>query len=619
MEPENQEQEIEMNQEPLIINTQGGAVNSVNGKTGDVVLTTSDLENDSDYQTGSEVESAISSAIGEINIPTKTSDLENDGEDGESVYIEADELAAVATSGSYNDLDNKPTIPAAQVNSDWNANSGVAQILNKPTIPTVNDATLTITQNGTSKGTFTANDADDTTIEVSDTTYSNFTGTDGVSAGTSGLVPAPATTDAGKFLKADGTWDTAGGSGPTVVQTTGTSTTDVMSQKASSEILYGANASTGRITLLNYSPDERVSPSSGQYNRVGSHSVLLSTDWTYAAGDKNVIIGGSNGGQLGPTSANTSLTNSIALGYNATNNYNGGVALGAYSQTNSVGEMNIGSSNTSFGYNNTNYRLISGVHDPVNAHDAATKGYVDGKVLSDAGAPTTSTTGTVGQLYEDTTNGKLYQCTAVSGGAYTWTEVGAGGGGGGDTVYSDKSTSDNSLGGAVYIGNLNSNQEEQPDPTTNNYHFKYFWALPNSNTNIPNDKTINILGTNAAGNWAVAIGNESNVTTGSDYGVAIGYTAAIRAYGGVAIGGGASIASGLRNSIALGTRSNPTRSGELNVGNTWGAGFNNTNYRVIGGVHDGQDAHDCATVGQINATIDAINTALSTNIPHIGA
>ena len=39
-------------------------------------------------------------------------------------------------SGSYNDLTNKPTIPAAQVNSDWNASSGVAQILNKPTIPT---------------------------------------------------------------------------------------------------------------------------------------------------------------------------------------------------------------------------------------------------------------------------------------------------------------------------------------------------------------------------------------------------------------------------------------------------------------------------------------------------
>ena len=73
----------------------------------------------------------------------------------------ASSLATVATSGSYTDLANKPTIPAVQVNSDWNAGSGVSQILNKPalaavatsgsytdltnkpTIPTVSDATTT--------------------------------------------------------------------------------------------------------------------------------------------------------------------------------------------------------------------------------------------------------------------------------------------------------------------------------------------------------------------------------------------------------------------------------------------------------------------------------------------
>lgn len=70
-------------------------------------------------------------------IPTKTSDLTNDGSDGTSTYVENDDLATVATSGSYNDLSNKPTIPAAQVNSDWNASSGVAQILNKPNLATV--------------------------------------------------------------------------------------------------------------------------------------------------------------------------------------------------------------------------------------------------------------------------------------------------------------------------------------------------------------------------------------------------------------------------------------------------------------------------------------------------
>lgn len=71
------------------------------------------------------------------DIPTKTSNLLNDGSYGTSTYVEANSLAAVATSGSYNDLSNKPTIPAAQVNSDWNAVSGVAQILNKPTLATV--------------------------------------------------------------------------------------------------------------------------------------------------------------------------------------------------------------------------------------------------------------------------------------------------------------------------------------------------------------------------------------------------------------------------------------------------------------------------------------------------
>ena len=37
--------------------------------------------------------------------------------------------------GDYNSLTNTPNIPAAQVNSDWNATSGAARILNKPVVP----------------------------------------------------------------------------------------------------------------------------------------------------------------------------------------------------------------------------------------------------------------------------------------------------------------------------------------------------------------------------------------------------------------------------------------------------------------------------------------------------
>lgn len=85
-------------------------------------------------------------------------------------------------------------------------------------------------------------------ISATDTTYSNFTGTDGVSAGTAGLVPGPTTSDTDKYLKSDGTWATvSGGGGPTVVQTTGTSTTDVMSQNAVTDAL--AIAGSGLTTL----------------------------------------------------------------------------------------------------------------------------------------------------------------------------------------------------------------------------------------------------------------------------------------------------------------------------------------------------------------------------------
>ena len=50
------------------------------------------------------------------DIPTTTSELTNNGENGQSVYVEANELATVATSGSYNDLSNKPTLPVVPTN-----------------------------------------------------------------------------------------------------------------------------------------------------------------------------------------------------------------------------------------------------------------------------------------------------------------------------------------------------------------------------------------------------------------------------------------------------------------------------------------------------------------------
>lgn len=98
----------------------------------------SDLTNDSGFTsntgtiTGITMNGASKGTSGVVNLGTVLTEHQDISGKANSA-----DLATVATSGSYNDLSNKPTIPAAQVNSDWNASSGVAQILNKPTIPTV--------------------------------------------------------------------------------------------------------------------------------------------------------------------------------------------------------------------------------------------------------------------------------------------------------------------------------------------------------------------------------------------------------------------------------------------------------------------------------------------------
>jgi hypothetical protein len=99
-----------------------GSVLSVNGKTGIVTLDASDV-------------GALPDTTHIPSDPVQSNWTETDT--SSLAYIKnKPNLATVATSGSYGDLSNKPTIPAAQVNSDWNATSGVAEILHKPTIPT---------------------------------------------------------------------------------------------------------------------------------------------------------------------------------------------------------------------------------------------------------------------------------------------------------------------------------------------------------------------------------------------------------------------------------------------------------------------------------------------------
>ena len=130
-----------------------GQVSSVNGQSGAVVLTASDIN----YSTGVTIKDKIdanavqadwnvsdTSSLAYIkNKPTIPSSPEqsdwNVSDTTSLAYIKnKPSLATVATSGSYTDLSNKPAIPAAQIQSDWTQTNNACKdyIKNKPTLGT---------------------------------------------------------------------------------------------------------------------------------------------------------------------------------------------------------------------------------------------------------------------------------------------------------------------------------------------------------------------------------------------------------------------------------------------------------------------------------------------------
>lgn len=115
------------------------------------------------------------------------------------------------------------------------------------------------------------------------------------------------------------------------------------------------------------------------------------------------------------------------------------------------------------------------------------------------------------------------------------------------------------------------------------------------------------IGTNARSltSDAICLGRDSSSSsTVSSNSVAIGRLSSVTA----------------KNAVAVGSHASATQQGQFDISTgdvSWG--YNNSAYRLLTGLYDGQSAHDAVTVEQVNATIDAINTALSTSIPHIGA
>ena len=132
-----------------------GVLSTTGGGVADAVEWSNVLNKPSDVSYWTNDAGYITSAA----LPTKTSDLTNDSGFLTS-YTETDPIYSASPAASITDEDI----------SSWNAKSDFSgsynDLTDKPTIPTVNNATLTIQRNSTNVGTFTANASSNKTINI---------------------------------------------------------------------------------------------------------------------------------------------------------------------------------------------------------------------------------------------------------------------------------------------------------------------------------------------------------------------------------------------------------------------------------------------------------------------
>ena len=125
IEQENSELEITMQPEAATVYG-GSVVNSINGQAGDVILTTSDLENTSDYQTGAQVQSAIAGKQDKLTA-------------GTNIQINNDVISATDTTYSAGLGLN---LDGSTFNVDTNTIATVQDVTNEATTRENSDANL---------------------------------------------------------------------------------------------------------------------------------------------------------------------------------------------------------------------------------------------------------------------------------------------------------------------------------------------------------------------------------------------------------------------------------------------------------------------------------------------
>jgi hypothetical protein len=228
--------------------------------------------------------------------------------------VQPGDLATVATTGDYDDLTNKPTIP------------------------TVNNPTITLTQGGVTKGSFTLNQASGDTIALD-------------AGGGSGLPDQ--TGQSGKFLTTDGT-DASWSDKPLVNKATGTDS----------------------LTILG----------TGATN---SHSINIGSGSSLSSATNQTVVGDS-AKTVGSSSNYVTVLGAGAKVRNAAR----GIAIGAMSDVNAAGAIQIGTVSTGSATTNSdantfkvanangNFEIMSADGTIPEARLANTTGATQGQVLT---------------------------------------------------------------------------------------------------------------------------------------------------------------------------------------------------------------------------------------------
>ena len=227
--------------------------------------------------------------------------------------------AVVLDASDVGALPSSTVIPAAQVNSDWNANSGVAEILNKPTIPDAVQYSTMPTASADNLGDI---------VQFTGTTDATYTNGYFYKCVSDGQEPATYSWTAVQVQAGGGGGSYTAGTG---IDITGTTiSTDVpmatVSTSADAPSATAASGNTGTIAI------GAGSMAGGSYS--GNNSIAIGENANAKdnlSGNYNVAIGGSATARAAATAvgyAAYGAHHSVAIGDNMCS-YNGGVIIGS--------------------------------------------------------------------------------------------------------------------------------------------------------------------------------------------------------------------------------------------------------------------------------------------------